>query len=137
MYIVAGDQNIIGGVGLGSQYTNTVPAAASAPVRVKIGGIVHVIDEGDKTIGQPYTDYRARSDGDGAKAPSIICVIISSTTEDPANLTSGQQASTWKLWHYLVSLILASRCAGYISCDMDWFPKNMYLLPGTVSRIYL
>ena len=115
MYIVAGDQVILGGTPLAASNTVAAPVPkpktppATPPTSpvvnanakfASIRGRVDIVDDKDTSLGTRVTGLRAGPEA--MNSPSIACLIISSTTMTPTTITAAQEGTSWRLWHYMV-----------------------------------
>ena len=102
MYIVAGDQVILGNTPLAQSATAAAPTAPpkNNKIVMQFHPVEHIIDEKDTALGTRFTGDRKTSEE--MNCPSISCLILSSTTNTPASITPAQEGTSWKLWHYMV-----------------------------------
>ena len=107
MYIVAGDQVIIGNTPLASANTvaapvTSVPSAKAKFTPIGIRGRVNIVDETKPGLGDRVSGIRSKSED--INSASIACLILSSTTSNPTAITAAQEGNSWRLWHYMVIL---------------------------------
>ncbi|KAL8792181.1 MAG: hypothetical protein Q9195_005203 [Heterodermia aff. obscurata] len=104
MYIVAGDQVIIGNTPLASAKTVAAPVTGVPGTKanftpIGIRGRVNIVDEKKSGLGTRYSGIRSGSVN--MNSPSIACLILSSKTLDPAAITAAEEGNSWRLWHYM------------------------------------
>lgn len=98
MFIVAGDQAIIGDTPLATQAV--LPSSTDIKFVKSHGGVVHTVDTHHKNLGTRQTTSRFGSKP--MNSPSIVCVVLSSL-KDPTGIPDAGDPAAWKLWHYSVS----------------------------------
>ena len=122
MYIVAGDQVILGNTPLAKSASASAPTPPPTPptpdtptdpttpttpkgpnsVFPKLSShpILRIVDERSSSLGQRYTGVR--NTPASMNCPSIACLILSSTTTTPEAIAAADEGKSWKLWHYMV-----------------------------------
>ena len=108
MFIVAGDQVIIGNTALASANTAAAPVTVVAGAKanftpIGIRGRVNIVDEKKPGLGVRVSG--ARTTSEDINSASIACLILSSTTPNPAAIAPAQEGTSWRLWHYMVKLL--------------------------------
>lgn len=106
MFIVAGDQVILGNTPLAASATVAAPVKATPPkgkADFVTHPIVRIVDEKSASLGKRYTGVR--NTPAAMNCPSIACLILSSTTDTPATIDAAAEGTSWKLWHFMVSVL--------------------------------
>lgn len=103
MFIVAGDQTIIGNTPLANEAV--LPSRTDIKLVKSHGGVVHTVDTHHKNLGQGKRQTTSRFGSKPMNSPSIVCVVLSSL-KDPTGIPDAGDPEAWKLWHYSVSHLL-------------------------------
>ncbi|KAL8672156.1 MAG: hypothetical protein Q9168_003379, partial [Polycauliona sp. 1 TL-2023] len=110
MFIVAGDQTILGNTPLAQATTLDVPTPPpTTPIvhnnakssQLSLHPIMRVVDEAKSTALGHRQTYKFRKGSEQMNCPSIACLVISSTMEAPEAMTAAQEGRSWRLWHYM------------------------------------
>ena len=108
MYIVAGDQVVIGNTALaktatvasGAPGTTTSDGVTKSKAAFFRGPIVRIVDEHNPAVGTRIAGAREQK-SEPQNTPSICCVILSSTVDDPSSIDATREGTSWRLWHYM------------------------------------
>jgi hypothetical protein len=100
MFIVAGDQTIIGNTPLAKEAV--LPSSTDIKLVKSHGGVVHTVDTHHKNLGFGKRQTTSRFGSKPMNSPSIVCVVLSSL-KDPTGIPDAGDPAAWKLWHYSVS----------------------------------
>ena len=104
MYIVAGDQVILGNTPLAASATVLAPVKIPPKTNAKFHPVMKIVDEKSASLGKRYTGVR--NTAESMNAPSIACLVLSSTTDAPGTIDPAKdpkESTSWKLWHFMVS----------------------------------
>jgi hypothetical protein len=105
MFIVAGDQVIVGATALAK--AAPFPVTTVRKLVKRPGGVVHVVDTRDKHLGEGKRQTTARFGSKPMNSPSLVCLILSATL-DASTIPDSGNPKAWKLWHYMVGHTLSS-----------------------------
>ncbi|KAL9607824.1 MAG: hypothetical protein Q9167_007297 [Letrouitia subvulpina] len=115
LFIVAGDQVIMGDTPLATSATVAAPLPPPTPPApkdptdppknlVKLAGLPphpvnRIVDDRSSALGRRYTGVR--NSAESMNAPSIACLVMSSTTDAPAAIEKKAEGTSWRLWHFM------------------------------------
>ncbi|KAL8692916.1 MAG: hypothetical protein Q9218_002142 [Villophora microphyllina] len=106
MFIVAGDQVILGDTPLAQSATVAAPVKdptntgpPQAGVKMAFHPIVRIVDERGSVLGQ--RQGATKYEGASRNVPSLACLVISSTTDAPESIDDKTYGTSWRLWHFM------------------------------------